>query len=373
MIFNWRDIKNPEAGGAEVFTHENAKRWTKMGHEVTLFTSEFNGCKKEEVVDGVKVVRAGGKYSVYMKAKECYKKYFSKENFDVVIDEINTVPFFTPKFVNNGERIVALIHQLAREYWFYETPFPINIMGYYFFEDRWLKNYNKIPTVTVSESTKMDLINLGFKKVFIVPEGISFNPLKEVPEKEKEPTVIYLGRLKRAKRPDLVIKAFKIVKEKIPNAKLWIVGDGYLRKDLEKIAPDEVKFFGHISEEEKIKLLSKAWVMVNPSIREGWGINVIEANACGTLAVAYDIPGLRDSIINEKTGLLVKENGDVEKLAEAIIRVLESEVLRKVLSVNALEYSKNFSWDKAAQEFEKILKETATNEVFKTETTLNKF
>jgi len=239
-------------------------------------------------------------------------------------------------------------------------------MGYYFFENKWLKYYNKIPTVTVSESTKTDLINLGFKKVFTVPEGISFNPLKEVPDKEKEPTVIYLGRLKRAKRPDLIIKAFKIVKKKFSNVKLWVVGDGYLRKDLEKNAPDGVKFFGHVSEEEKIDLLSKAWVMVNPSIREGWGINVIEANACG-------IPGLRDSIINEKTGLLVKENGDVEKLAEAIIRVLENEMLRKTLSANALEYSKNFSWDKAAQEFEKILKETATNEVFKREMTLNNF
>jgi len=373
LVFNWRDIKNPEAGGAEVFTHENAKRWIKMGHEVTLFTSEFNGCKKEEIIDGVKVVRAGGRYFVYMKAREYYKKYFSKEKFDVVIDEINTVPFFTPKFVKDRERIVALIHQLAREYWFYETSFPINIMGYYFFENRWLKYYNKIPTVTVSESTKMDLINLGFKKVFTVPEGISFNPLKEVPDKEKEPTVIYLGRLKRAKRPDLVINAFKVVKEKISNAKLWIVGDGYLRKDLEKIAPDGVKFFGHVSEEEKIDLLSKAWVMVNPSIREGWGINVIEANACGTPAIAYDIPGLRDSIMDEKTGLLVKENGDVEKLAEAIIKILEDEMLRKTLSANALEYSKNFSWDKAAQEFEKILKETATSEVFKREMTLNNF
>jgi glycosyltransferase involved in cell wall biosynthesis len=131
---------------------------------------------------------------------------------------------------------------------------------------------------------------------------------------------------------------------------------------LERIAPDGVKFFGHVSEEEKIKLLSKAWVMVNPSIREGWGINVIEANACGTPAIAYDVPGLKDSIINEKTGLLVKENGNVEKLAEAIIRVLENETLRKTLSVNALEYSRSFSWDKAAQEFEKILKKTVNEQ-----------
>jgi len=88
LIFNWRDIKNPEAGGAEVFTHENAKRWVKLGHEVTLFTSEFNGCKKEEIIDGVKVVRDGGRYFVYMKAREYYKKYFSKEKFDVVIERL---------------------------------------------------------------------------------------------------------------------------------------------------------------------------------------------------------------------------------------------------------------------------------------------
>ncbi|MGQ9513825.1 MAG: glycosyltransferase family 4 protein, partial [Thermoproteota archaeon] len=113
-------------GGAEVFTREVCKRWVEWGHEVTLFTSEFDGCRREEVVDGVRVVRAGGRYSVYWKAKRYYKKYFSKDGYDIVIDEINTRPFLTPKFVNNGEKIVSLIHQLAREYWFYETPFPIS-------------------------------------------------------------------------------------------------------------------------------------------------------------------------------------------------------------------------------------------------------
>jgi glycosyltransferase involved in cell wall biosynthesis len=322
-----------------------------------LFASEFNGCKKEEIIDGVKVVRAGGKYSVYMKAREYYKRYFSKEKFDVVIDEINTVPFFTPKFVNNGERIIALIHQLAREYWFYETPFPVNLMGYYFFENRWLRNYTNISTVTVSESTRKDLSNLGFKKVFIVPEGISFKPLEKIPEKEKEPTIIYLGRLKKVKRPDLAISAFRVVKKKVSNAKLWVVGDGYLRKNLEKIAFDGVKFFGKVSEDDKIELLSRAWVMVNPSVREGWGLNVIEANACGTPCIAYEAPGLKDSIINEETGLLVKEDGDIEKLAEAMIRILKDEELRMVLSENALKYSKNFSWDKTAEEFLSIVKD----------------
>jgi len=357
LWYNWRDIKNPEAGGAEVFTHEVAKRLVESRHEVTLFTTTFPGCAKEEVVDGVRIIRAGGKYTVYWRARSYYKKFFANERYDVVIDEINTMPFFTPKFVKNREQIVALVHQLAREYWFYETPFLISHIGYYFLENRWLKNYVNIPTVTVSESTKKDLLDLGFKRVFIVPEGLNFKPLDEVPQKESYPVVVYVGRLKRAKRPDHAIRAFKIVKEKFPKAELWIIGDGYFRKELEKMAFERVKFFSGLSNEERRKLIRRAWVLVNPSVREGWGLNVIEANALGTPCVAYDVAGLRDSIKNGETGLLV-ENGNVRSLAEVIIRILEDESLRETLSRNALEYSKNFDWNKTANEFMRIIKYT---------------
>jgi len=340
-------------GGAEVFTYEVAKRWVRAGHEVTLFTSEFPNCKSEEVVDGVRVVRAGGKYSVYWKAKTYYRKRFSKESYDVVIDEINTRPFLTPKFVDNGERIIALIHQLAREYWFYETPFPISYIGYYFLEKRWLRNYVNVPTVTVSESTRQDLLSLGFKRVFVVPEGLNFTPLSEIPEKEDFPVVVYAGRLKRAKRPDHALRAFKIVKEKFPNAELWIIGDGPFRKDLERMAGEGVNFFVGLSNEERRRLLARAWVLVNPSAREGWGLNVIEANALGTPCVAYDVAGLRDSVRNGETGLLVP-NGDVEVLANAIIKVLSDDGLRERLSRNAIKWAGRFSWDKTAEEFLKV-------------------
>src|SRR5665811_1558618 len=95
LLYNWRDIKNPEAGGAEVFTHENAKRWVEKGHNITWFTSVFPGCKKEEIIDGVNIIRDGGKFTVYLKAREYYQKQF-KGKFDVIIDEINTMPFFNP-------------------------------------------------------------------------------------------------------------------------------------------------------------------------------------------------------------------------------------------------------------------------------------
>ncbi|MBO3755312.1 MAG: glycosyltransferase family 4 protein, partial [Candidatus Brockarchaeota archaeon] len=256
-------------GGAEVFTHEVAKRFVSVGHEVTLFTSEFQGCRKEEVVDGVRIVRAGGKYSVYWRAKKYYRKLFSKEGYDVIIDEINTKPFLTPKFLDKGEKVLALIHQLAREYWFYETPFPVSYVGYYFLENRWLRNYANVPTVTVSESTRGDLLDLGFKRVFIVPEGLNFAPLSDVPEKEDHPVIVYAGRLKRAKRPDHAVKAFKIVKEKVPQAELRIAGDGYFREELEKDTIDGVKFFGSVSNQERRELIKRSWVLVNPSVREG--------------------------------------------------------------------------------------------------------
>jgi len=341
-------------GGAEVFTREVAERWVKSGHEVTLFTSEFPSCKKEEVLDGVRVVRAGGRFGVYWNARRFYRRYFSREGYDVVVDEINTRPFFAPKFVKGGEKVVALIHQLAREYWFYETPFPVSYLGYYFLENRWLKNYVDVPTVTVSESTMRDLLSLGFRRVLFVPEGLNFKPLKRVPEKQCHPVVAFVGRLKRAKRPEHAVAAVETVRQKVPEAELWIIGDGYLRWGLEGMAGDGVKFFGGLSDVERRKLLKRAWVLVNPSVREGWGLNVVEANACGVPVVAYDVAGLRDSVKNGETGLLA-EAGNVEDLAAKIVMVLNDDVLRKELSQNALDCSKRFSWDETAEAFLKIV------------------
>jgi glycosyltransferase involved in cell wall biosynthesis len=223
LIFNWRCWANPEMGGAEIFTYENAKRWVRAGHDVTLFTSEFPACKREEVLDGVKIVRAGGKYLVYSRAKKLYRTRFAKEGFDIVIDEINTRPFFTPKFVGHGEKVVALIHQLAREYWLYETPFPISRIGYHYLEDKWLKTYRSIPTITVSNSSKNDLEAEGFRNVHVVPEGLNVEPLEDLPERQNPPVIIYLGRLKKAKRPDHAVRAFTQVRKRCPKAELWIV------------------------------------------------------------------------------------------------------------------------------------------------------
>ena len=341
-------------GGAEVFTREITTRWVKAGHQVTLFTAAYPNAKSEELVDGVRIVRSGGRFSVYLKAKKFYSERFRREGFDVIIDEINTRPFFAQKFADNGEKVLALIHQLAREYWFYETPFPISYLGYYLFENRWLRTFIDVSTVTVSQSTKQDLVTLGFKQVFVVPEGLNFRPLTQVSDKTKKPVIVYVGRLKRSKRPDHSIKAFRIVKQKIPEAKLWILGEGSFGKDLNKMAGEGVEFFVGLSNVERRDLLKKSWLLVNPSIREGWGLNVTEAAALGTPCVAYAVPGLRDSIKDEITGLLV-ENGNVNALAGHILQIIENDHLRRTLSENALKFSQEFNWTKTAEQFMKII------------------
>ncbi len=348
-------------GGAEVFTREVAKNWALEGNEVTLFTSRFPGSNEEETVDGVKIFRAGGALSVYWHARRFCKKH---NNFDVVIDEINTIPFFAPIILGKRTRVFALIHQLAKEYWFYETPFPINYIGYYFLENKMLAGYKETPTITVSESTKSDLINLGFKQVYVVPEGLAITPPDLVPPKSLKPVVIFSGRLKSTKRPDHAIKAFRAVREKVPNAELWMIGDGPLKKSLKASSGDGIKFFGHLSNFDRQELVKQSWVLVNPGLREGWGLNIIEANAFGVPSVAYSVPGLWDSIQNGKTGILVP-SGDYHALANGIIELLTNVSLRKKYSENALAYSKSFRWSKTSSEFMKVIIKIGYNSLSK--------
>lgn len=352
LLMNWRDIRNPEAGGAELFTHEIARRLTEKKYEVTIFSAMFNGCPRKEIINKVEIVRNGGKYSVYKQAKIFYLKH--KNEYDLVIDEINTRPFLTPKYVKN-KIIIALIHQLAREYWFCETPFPLSYVGYYLLEKSWLSKYVGIPTITVSESTKNDLVKLGFTKVHVVTQGLSVEPLNSIPKKAERATILFVGRLKKAKFPDHAIEAFKIIKQKMPNGQLWIVGDGYLKKKLERNSCEGVTFFGRVSNDLKYELMRKAHLILVPSVREGWGLVVTEANACGTPAVAYDVPGLKDAIKNMETGILVPFN-DIDELANSAMRLLTDEKLRLRINANALQWSKRFSWDRTAQEVDNIIR-----------------
>jgi len=353
LILNWRCWKNPLAGGAENYLYEISKRLVKKGHKITWFVSSFEGSKETEFEDGIEIIRRGSRFSVYFYAFWYYLKDLRKRNFDLVIESINGVPFFTPLYTWKPTNIAILYHLVGWKIFSIELNLYQAIIAQ-IAEKLIPLFYFSTPLITVSKSSKEELEKTFIRNTFIVPPGLDPWILgHSSTEKSNKPTIIYLGRWKKYKRIDLLIEAFKIVKNRIKNPELWLVGDGDWRSN-EEI--EGIKIFGKVEDKEKKKLLAKAWVLVSPSVKEGWGMTIIEANACGTPCIAYDVPGLRDSIIDGETGVLVKEDGNVKELAEATIKILKDERLRKRLSKNAMRWARRFSWDKSAEEFERVIK-----------------
>lgn len=361
LIFNWRDIKHPRAGGAEVVTHELAKKLIERGHKITLFCAYFRGAKKKEIIDGIEVIRKGNPVTVYLFAYFWYRKMIKRGlKFDLVIDEVNAIPFFTPFYVK-GKKI-AFFHQLAREVWFYESVFPVNIIGY-LLEPLFLRPYKKIPTITISSSTKEDLVKqgLGPKNIFVCPEAIDIDPLESL-EKKKGHNFIFVGRLTKSKRIGEIIKAFKLVNKKLPESKLWIVGkeEKKYKKELQNLAKklkikNKVKFWGFVSPKLRNKLMSKAYLLILTSVKEGWGLVVTEAGALGTPAVVYKIDGLRESVKHRVTGV-VCNNKTPQKIARWSTKLCHDKNLYERLRKNSWHFSKQFTWDNTVDRFEEIVK-----------------
>ncbi len=352
LWLSWRDIKNPQSGGAEKVALEVSKRLVADKNKVTIFTSRFSDSKTFENIEGINIIRSGNALTCRLFAFFYYIK--NKNNYDLLIDEINTIPFFTPLYTKN--KSVTLIHQLAKEYWFKQTYFPLNIIGYSS-EAFWLKLYKKQRTLALSNSTKTDLKKLGFKNVTSYQIGLDFKPKLF---SKKENLILFIGRLTYAKGPHDAIRAFKIIHATYPQTKLSIIGKGNpkfinsLRKliqnlDLEK----SVKMEGFVAQPKKLELLIKAKIALVPSVREGWNLVTTEANATGTIPIGYNVPGLCDSIQNGKTGLLTKPNP--ESLASATIKLLSNPKLQKTLSLNGFKWSKEFTFEKTYQSFKKII------------------
>jgi glycosyltransferase involved in cell wall biosynthesis len=293
LICNWKDLRHPHAGGAEVYTHEIARRWVAAGHEVTLCCAAVDGAPLVEHVDGVLVVRRGGRFGVYRAARDYYRQA-GRGRFDLVIDEVNTRPFGCPQWAT-GTPVVALIHQVCREIWFHEMPLPVAVAGRYLLEPLWLRRYRDVPALTVSASSLESLTDYGLRNLTVVPEGITRRARPDVP-REEHPTIIFVGRLARNKGPLEALAAFRLLRRRVPEARLWFVGDGPQRAAVTARASDGVTMFGRVSGAERDELLARAHVLAVTSVREGWGLVVDEAAAMGTPAIGYDRPGLRDSI-----------------------------------------------------------------------------
>ncbi|MBO8161808.1 MAG: glycosyltransferase family 4 protein [Thermosipho sp. (in: Bacteria)] len=360
LILNWRDISHPQAGGAEKYVHEIGKRLVKKGHNVTLFCGSYPNANPYDKIDGIKIMRKGGKYTLYIWALVYLVK--NKDKFDVIIDSENGIPFFSPLLFDK-KRVICIMHHVHIEVFDRELPFPLNKIGKLLEGKVMPMLYRESLFVPVSPSTKKEM----FEKLFIrgnyfpiVYNGVPFEKLNIGHKKTRAPNLIYFGRVKRYKRIDHIIWVYKRIKQRIKNVRLVIAGKmdrGYF-KEILKLNRElnlKVSFFDNVSEEKKVELLSQSWVYVITSMKEGWGISVIEANACGVPVVGYDVPGLRDSIRNEYSGLLVG-NGDVDSLANEVMKLIENPKIRIKFSHNTKLWAERFSWEKSAERFERVLK-----------------
>jgi glycosyltransferase involved in cell wall biosynthesis len=349
LILNWRCPKHPRAGGAEFLTHEVAKRLVAGGHEVEWFSAAFPGSEPEECLDGVHVVRGGRQWTVHLHA---FRRYFRqlRPRFDVVIDEVNTIPFFTPLWADIP--VVMLIYQLAREVWWYESPFPLSLLGF-MLEPLYLRVYRRKPVFTESTSTLLDLQRVGLTgPITVLPVGIDDSAYVLRP-KTLSPNFLYVGRLAPSKRVGHIIRGFDIFRRIVPHARLWLIGDGPSRhgRALRRLVmnlglENSVDFLGRVSQVEKCERMAQAHALLMASVREGWGLVVTEANACGTPAIVYDVPGLRDAVIHEETGLVVLPAPD--KLADGMLRLWTDSFLYQRLADNARASSKRFSLNETA-------------------------
>jgi glycosyltransferase involved in cell wall biosynthesis/O-antigen/teichoic acid export membrane protein len=345
LFLNWRDIRNPDAGGAEMVTHEVSKRWVQQGHHVSLLTSGFRGAPKAETIDGVRIRRMGrlrrGTFHL-----QVMRELSRLHGFDVVIESVNTIPFFTPIWRRRLPPTVTLVHQLAADVWKAEAPRSLASLGQRL-EPLMLRPYRGARMVTVSESTRMDLTSLGIEDVTVVPNGRDEPPVMDDVQKEPVPTILYVGRLAANKRPDHAVRAFRHVQTVLPTARLWIVGRGPMEQAIRTSLPENVELLGYLSRPDVYRRMARAHCLIVPSTREGWGLTVVEANSVGTPAVAYDVPGLRDSVRHNETGLLVQA-GNVSDLAAAAISILVDRDIYSEFRSSAQRWSKRFTWDLTA-------------------------
>jgi glycosyltransferase involved in cell wall biosynthesis len=320
---------------------------------VTWLASGFDGGAPEVEIDGIRVLRRGHWYDANHALPAAYKRELKAERFDAVIEDINKLPFFAPRWADAP--VLAVVPHLFGTTVFAETG-PLQALYVMAHEALLPSVYGRTPFLAISGSTRDDLVRRGIRaeRITVVHCGLDHDRYRPSAPKSERPTVAFLGRLRKYKGVDFLLDAFQSVRRTLPDAELWIVGDGPHRGALEQRARrlglgDSTKFLGFVPAAEKVARLSAAHVAACPSPKEGWGLTVVEANACGTAVVASRSPGLVDSVRDGETGLLVP-HGDADALASALTRVLTDAPLRAGLEASGLAWANTFTWERCADE-----------------------
>lgn len=354
LLINWQDPHNPQAGGAEVHLHEIFSRLVAAGNRVTWVASGWEGAPSRAELDGLEIHRTGRRYTFGLRAPLYVRRELQDRPWDVTVEALNKVPVYSPLWAPAPQ--VLLVHHLFGSTAFAEAPPPIAALT-------WLQErpigrlYRGLPAQAISVSTADDLVERGLQRedIAVIHPGVDHDFFLPAPSpvRASDPTFLYLGRLQRYKRVDLIVQAFARVRHERPEARLVIAGRGDQEGSLRAIArqlgaADGVEFAGYVTEERKRDLLRSSWANVFVSPKEGWGITNLEAAACGTPTIASNAPGLRESVIDGRTGLLVPD-GDVGALATAMLRLTRDPTFTETLGRQALDFAAGFTWDNAAR------------------------
>jgi glycosyltransferase involved in cell wall biosynthesis len=358
LVINWQDINNPLAGGAEIYLFEIFSRLARSGHEVTLLCSGFRGARRSEIIKGIKVVRLGSRNNFNFVVPAALRALLRHNDFQLIIDDLNKIPFYTPRLVKLP--VLALLMHLFRKGIFHEVSLPS--AGYvYLMESLIPFAYNNTNFAVLSPSSKQDLLDLGLdgSRIEVIPPGIDLDRFRPDGSKKGQNLILHTGRIKRYKCIDQLLSAAAVLKRRRSDFRVVIVGEGDDRGRLENLTRelkigDCVRFLGYVPEAGKVILYQQAAVLVETSIKEGWGMIVIEANGCGTPVIAANSPGLRDSVVDGKTGLLYRF-GDSDDLVRKIELVLDDRAERERMGTAGREWARRFSWDGAAGQMLKLI------------------
>ena len=346
-MLNWRDLRSPISGGAERVSLAYLKELVRRGHEVCWFTYDFPGAAREEMFEGIKIVRGGRHW--WTAILEAIRWCRRQKRFDLVIDQHHGIPWFAPWWC--GTNCAAYIHEVLGPIWGSFYPWPISIAGRW--QERWTHwLYRNVPFWTSSESTRKILAQHGVRKIHIFPNGTDTIPLADLESKQLKPPVrlVVVSRFSPNKRVDHAIKAAKVLLQRGVDIRLTIVGTGQEEQALKRLAvglgiKEHIEFTGHLDEQKKIEQLRRAHFLVHTSVREGWGLNVIEANAMGTPAIVYPVGGLVDSTLHNETGLVTRAETP-ESMADSVLEITKSPEKYALLRVNAWNRSKTLQWNK---------------------------
>ena len=362
--FAWKDIRHPDAGGAEVVMHDWLCRLKRDGHDVLLVTARYPGAEAHGDIDGVPIVRVGrNRYTHYWAAVWYYLRHL-RHQADLLVEEVNTVPYLL-SLVSKGERVLLFYPQLAREIWFYQMPAVVGAVGYvceavY----TWIQGRFRKPVVTISDDSKNDLLRFGFDggRIGVVPLGIENTALTryDAAAKEHRFTVLYHSSLRPMKRPMEALRAFAEFRQKGSDGQLWMSGGGdasSLRAFArERGVESDVVFFGKTTVEQKLDLMRRATVLVSTSVKEGWGLIVTEANSMGTPAVVYDVDGLRHAARSAGNSVVPSQSSAMaSKLADMARLFTTQRTSYDKVAEQALEGSRRFTLEGSYQSFAKLV------------------